>query len=56
MKSDEYYMNMAIKEALKANNINEIPVGAIIVDQDGRIVSRAHNNKEKTNLCIDFNI
>ena len=52
MKSDEYYMNIAIKEAYKADNIDEIPVGAIIVDQQGNIVARAHNNKERTNMCI----
>ena len=52
MKNDEYYMNLAINEAYKADDINEIPVGAVIVDQNGNIVSKAYNNKEKTNLSI----
>jgi len=39
------YMKEAIKEARKAYDKKEIPVGAIIV-KDGKIISRAHNVKE----------
>ena len=46
-KTHEYYMNLALKEAKKANAIGEIPVGCIIVDKDGNIIARAHNEKEK---------
>jgi len=42
---NEYYMNLAIKEAKKALKYNEVPVGAIIV-KNGRIISKAHNKKE----------
>lgn len=42
----KYYMKEAIKEARKANNIEEIPVGAIIV-KDGKIIARGYNKKEK---------
>ena len=42
---NEYYMNLAIKEAKKALKYNEVPVGAIIV-KEGRIISKAHNKKE----------
>ena len=45
MKSKEYYMNEALKEAKKAYKKLEIPVGAVIV-KDGIIVARAHNLKE----------
>jgi tRNA(adenine34) deaminase len=41
-------MNEAIKEALKAYEKGEIPVGAVVVI-NGQIVSRAHNIKETTN-------
>jgi tRNA(adenine34) deaminase len=41
-------MNEAIKEALKAYEKGEIPVGAVVV-VNGEIVSRAHNIKETTN-------
>ncbi len=45
-KNDEYYMNLAIKEAIKASKINEIPVGCIIV-LDGKIIARGYNKREK---------
>ncbi|WP_410506389.1 nucleoside deaminase [Haloimpatiens sp. FM7315] len=41
-------MNEAIMEAKKALELDEVPVGAIIV-KDGEIISRAHNLKEKNN-------
>jgi tRNA(adenine34) deaminase len=43
--SDEYFMNEALKEANKAFEKQEIPVGAIIVAEK-RIVARAHNQTE----------
>ena len=50
--NEEYYMNEAIKEAIKAYDLNEIPVGAVVV-KDGKIVGRGHNLKEKNNNAID---
>ena len=43
--SDKYFMNEALKEAIKAQEENEIPVGAVIV-ADNRIIARAHNQTE----------
>ena len=51
-KNDEYYMNCAYKEALKAYKIDEIPVGAIIVDKNGKIIGKGYNKKEKKNNAI----
>lgn len=42
------YMNEAIKEAIKAYNENEVPVGAVIV-KNNKIIARAHNTIEKNN-------
>lgn len=39
---DSIYMSEAIKEALKAFDADEVPVGAVIV-HNGRIIARAHN-------------
>lgn len=39
------YMDVAIKEAKKSFYNNDIPVGAIVV-KDGRIIAKAHNEKE----------
>jgi tRNA(adenine34) deaminase len=36
---DEVFMREALKEAHKAYEINEVPIGAVIV-KDGEIVSR----------------
>jgi len=43
--SDEYFMNEALKEARKAFDAGEVPVGAVVVC-DNRIVARAHNLTE----------
>lgn len=44
-KNKEYYMKQALKEAEKAYQKLEVPVGAVIV-KDGKIIARAHNQKE----------
>ena len=49
MHTDKYFMNQAYKEAIKALNIDEVPVGAVIV-KDNKIIARAHNLKETLNL------
>jgi len=43
----EYFMLEAIKEAKKAIEVSEIPVGVVIV-KDGQIIARAHNMREIT--------
>lgn len=43
---DEFYMEMAIREAQKAADDGEVPTGCVIVDADGRILGRAHNQSE----------
>ena len=45
MENKEKYMKEALKEAKKAYNKLEIPVGAVIV-KDREIIARAHNQKE----------
>lgn len=42
---EEKFMLEALKEAKKAYNKLEVPVGAVIV-KDGQIIARAHNLKE----------
>ena len=46
--SDEEYMQEAIKEAQKAFDIDEVPVGAVVV-MNNRIIARAHNQVEMLN-------
>lgn len=47
----EKYMREALKEALKAYNKEEVPVGAVIV-KDSIIISRGYNSKEEKNNTI----
>jgi len=42
----EYYMKEALKEAKKAFDKEEVPIGAVIV-KDKKIIARAHNLKEE---------
>ena len=46
--SDEYFMREALKEDRKAFDLDEVPVGAVIVCND-RIIARGHNLTERLN-------
>ena len=48
MTTDEYFMREALKEARKAFEKDEVPVGAVVVAA-GRIIARAHNLTETLN-------
>ncbi len=45
LHSDQYFMGEALRQARKAWEREEVPVGAVIV-HDGRIIARAHNQVE----------
>ena len=47
-ESDEYYMKQAIKEAYKALEGDEVPIGAVVVI-GAHIIARAYNQVEKLN-------
>lgn len=51
MTKDEKWMKIALDEAVRAQNLGEVPVGAIVV-KDHEIIARAHNqcifNKDPT--------
>ncbi|MFN3839880.1 MAG: nucleoside deaminase [Cyclobacteriaceae bacterium] len=44
--TDDYFMREALKEARKALQRGEVPVGAVVVSKN-RIIARAHNQTEK---------
>ena len=48
MCDDEQWMNLAIKQAVKAEKEGEVPVGAILV-KDGLLIAKAHNQPISTN-------
>ena len=39
----EEYMQIALAQAEKAGRIDEVPIGAVLVDQKGRVLAKAHN-------------
>ena len=45
LSSDNYFMEQALRQAVKAYEAREVPVGAIIVHQN-RIIARAFNQVE----------
>ena len=45
MHSDDYFMGEALRQAAKAYEKGEVPVGAVIV-REGRIIARAFNQVE----------
>ena len=45
IKDDKYFMNLALKEARKAEAIDEVPIGCVIV-KDNKVISRGYNLRE----------
>lgn len=45
LQSDTYFMGEALRQAAKAGEADEVPVGAVVVHQ-GRIIARAFNQVE----------
>jgi len=46
LNTDEYYMREALKEARKAYQDDEVPIGAVIVSRN-KIIARGYNLTEK---------
>lgn len=44
------YIDLALKEAMKAYKKGEVPIGAVIVKND-KVISKGYNKKEKTNIA-----
>lgn len=51
-KDDIYFMKLALKEARKSYDIDEVPVGCVIV-KDGVVIAKAHNTRQHTKNVFD---
>src|SRR5699024_7672272 len=51
MSEDEQYMQAAIREAEKARELNEVPIGAVIV-QDDEIIAAGYNVRETSQTSL----
>ena len=49
LMSDTTFMRIAIEEAKLAEEAGEVPIGAIVVDENGNVVAREHNLRETLN-------
>ncbi len=43
LATDEEWMKLAIQQAEKAAELNEVPVGAVLVNQHQQLIASAHN-------------
>lgn len=50
MFTDEYFMKQALREAQRAFDCNEVPIGAVVVI-DNKIISRGYNQTETLQDC-----
>jgi tRNA(adenine34) deaminase len=46
IKDYEYLMSLCLEEAELAFNEDEVPVGACLVDSEGKLLAKSHNKKE----------
>ena len=51
LKEDDYYFDLAIKEAKIASKTNNVPVGCVIVFKN-KVIAKAYNQKNKKNISI----
>ncbi|GGA70687.1 tRNA adenosine(34) deaminase TadA [Ornithinibacillus halotolerans] len=49
--NDEYYMQLAIEEAKKAEEKNEVPIGAVLVYKD-EVIATGYNVRELTQKTL----
>ena len=52
MTVDEKFMKMALKQAEKARDEDEVPIGAVAVF-NGKVIARGRNNRERTQNAIN---
>ena len=52
VQSDEFYMKKALAQAKRSAGEGEVPVGAVIVWEDGEIVGRGRNRREKKKCAL----
>ena len=45
-KSDIEKMEVALQEAKRALEIDEVPIGAAIFDEEDKLIAKSHNRRE----------
>lgn len=52
MTIDEKFMKKALREAQKARDEDEVPIGAVAV-VDGKVIARGHNDRERSQNAVN---
>lgn len=47
---DEYYMKFALEQAKKARDLDDVPIGCVIV-KDNKVIAKAYNRKTLDNIA-----
>ncbi|HVY55509.1 MAG TPA: tRNA adenosine(34) deaminase TadA [Thermodesulfobacteriota bacterium] len=48
-KDDEKFMRLAIEQARIAGRMGEVPIGAVMIDSEGKLLSSGYNLRESEN-------
>lgn len=51
-EADHKFMQIAFKLAQKAEKNGEVPIGAVIVDGEGKVIAKAANTRETSNTVL----
>lgn len=49
---DRKFMHLAFKLAKSAQNKGEVPIGAVVVDGNGRVIGKSGNKREQLNTVL----
>ena len=52
MQKHEYWMGLALQQARNAAENDEVPVGAVLVDKEGKELAQRYNQKEMLHNSI----
>lgn len=52
LKTDEYWMRLALKQATQAALLDEVPVGAVVISPEGDLLAKAANLRESLPSAI----
>jgi len=52
MNDQEYYMSIALQLAQEAGADGEAPVGCVVVDENGAVIGRGRNRREKNKSAL----
>jgi len=52
MNDNDYYMSIALQLAVEAGADGEAPVGCVVVDENGAVIGRGRNRREKSKSAL----